>query len=1524
MKRWSVATSLIAVVLLLAGARGQQSAPQGGAVPGELLVKFTASAGAGQRTAMLAARGASRLRRFEALGVEHVRIPAGVTIAAAIAAFKAMPGVAAVQPNYIRHAIQSAQDPPPNDPFWLDGSLWGLAKIQAQPAWTNFTAGDGTVVVASIDTGVNYLHPDLAANMWHNPFEIPDNGIDDDGNGYVDDVYGINTVNHTGDPMDDQGHGTHTSGTVAAVGNNDLGVVGVNWNAKILSCKFLDASGSGTDAGAIECFNYVLAMRNRGTNIRVTTNSWGEQRGSGPTDSVLQAAIDAAGDAGIINIFGAGNDGTDNDVSPFDPASYPSASIVSVASSGPTDRRSSFSNYGATSVHLAAPGENILSTTLGTDYEYLSGTSMATPHVAGVAALLAAMDPTLSVAAIKALMLDNVDQSSRWAGKVVSGGRLNAFKAATAVGTVSPNTPPTVAITAPAAGATFKGPVNLTVAAAADDSDGTIRQVTFYANGALIGTATASPYAVAWNGVVPGAYTLTAVATDNLFATATSAGVPITVLANAPPSVSVSGPLEGSTFTSPATVTVDATASDSDGTVQQVAFFANGAPIGIAPASPFRVTWNAPLGSYALTAVATDNEGATATSAAVHITVDPLPGRLNVALSANGGVASASSTLSPSYPASSTINGDRKGLNFGFGGGWNDGTPNAVPDWLEVDFKGLKLVEEVDVFSLQDSYSSPVEPTPTMTFTTWGLRSFDVQYWDGVNWVNVPGGAVTNNNLVWRQVVFVPLTTSKIRLWLTGGLNGYSRVMEAEAWGTSAGGNAPPTVSITSPSTGTTVTAPATIAINATADDIDGSIQQVDFYANGALVGTATASPYVANWTNVPAGTYSLTAVATDNSGATTTSAAVSLTVANNTPPSVAIAGPIDGALFTAPAAITITATAGDSDGSVASVAFLVNGTPIGTDTTSPYGVSWTNVAPGSYTLTAVATDNLGATATSAAVHVTVNPDPNRINMALAMNGGVASASSTYSPAYAPAGAINGDRKGLNYGNGGGWNDGTPNAIPDWLEVDFRGTKIIQEVDVFSMQDNYSAPVEPTPTMTFTSFGLRAFEVQYWDGTNWVAVPGGAVANNNLVWRQLIFAPVTTAKIRLNITGGLNGYSRVIELEAWGTSFGGNTPPSVSITSPAEGLGVVAPATVTVAASASDADGSVASVAFFANGAPIGTDTTSPYSATWSGVAAGSYTLTAVATDNQGATTTSIPVHVTVAASNVPPSVAIASPVESATFTLPVAVAINATAGDSDGTVASVAFYVNGSLVGTDATSPYGITWNPAAAGAYTLTAVATDNFGATTTSTAVHVTVNPDPNRMNMALAANGGVASASSTYSPSYSPAGAINGDRKGLNFGFGGGWNDGTPNAVPDWLEVDFNGMKLIQEVDVFSMQDNYSSPVEPTPTMTFTSWGLRAFEVQYWNGTSWVDVPGGAVTNNNLVWRQLLFAPVTTSKIRLLITGGLNGYSRVMEVEAWGASAQGPEAAPDQTSASSGTRSSDPTVLSRDPLMAWREE
>jgi len=221
-----------------------------------------------------------------------------------------------LQPDY-----KVTLDRTPNDPS--AGSLWGLDAVSAPTAWNTGT-GTGRTIVAVIDSGIAYNHPDLKDNIWRNPGEIAGNGIDDDLNGYVDDVFGIDAVNHDTNPMDDNSHGTHTSGTIAAVGNNGVGVVGVNWNAKVLACKFLNAAGSGSDAGAIECFNYIVALKTRGQNIRVSSNSWGGNR-SGPIDQALKDAIDAAGNNGILNVFAAGNFGANNETNPFDPASFSSA-----------------------------------------------------------------------------------------------------------------------------------------------------------------------------------------------------------------------------------------------------------------------------------------------------------------------------------------------------------------------------------------------------------------------------------------------------------------------------------------------------------------------------------------------------------------------------------------------------------------------------------------------------------------------------------------------------------------------------------------------------------------------------------------------------------------------------------------------------------------------------------------------------------------------------------------------------------------------------------------------------------------------------------------------------------------------------------------------------------------------------------------------------------------------------------------------------------------------------------------------
>ncbi|MBF0103525.1 MAG: S8 family serine peptidase [Desulfobacterales bacterium] len=323
----------------------------------------------------------------------------------------------------------------PNDSQF--SSLWGLnntgqsggvtgTDIDMLSAWDAKT-GDLNMVVAVIDTGVDYNHDDLKANMWRNPGEIPGNGIDDDRNGYVDDIYGIDAANNDSDPYDDQGHGTHCAGTIGAVGNNQIGVAGVNWNVKIMALKFLRSDGLGDTSNAIKCLEYVIKMKqNYGINIKVTNNSWG----SGPPFSyALYDAIKKARDAGILFIAAAGNDAMDNDINPHYPSSYDLDNIISVASIDRYNSLSFFSCFGKWSVDLGAPGSSILSTIPGNQYQFYSGTSMATPHVSGAAALIWSQYPSYSWQEIKNLILNNMDYNGNLANKTVTNGVLNVAKA---------------------------------------------------------------------------------------------------------------------------------------------------------------------------------------------------------------------------------------------------------------------------------------------------------------------------------------------------------------------------------------------------------------------------------------------------------------------------------------------------------------------------------------------------------------------------------------------------------------------------------------------------------------------------------------------------------------------------------------------------------------------------------------------------------------------------------------------------------------------------------------------------------------------------------------------------------------------------------------------------------------------------------------------------------------------------------------------------------------------------------------
>ncbi|WP_342451142.1 discoidin domain-containing protein [Piscinibacter koreensis] len=325
-----------------------------------------------------------------------------------------------------------------------------------------------------------------------------------------------------------------------------------------------------------------------------------------------------------------------------------------------------------------------------------------------------------------------------------------------------------------------------------------------------------------------------------------------------------------------------------------------------------------------------------------------------------------------------------------------------------------------------------------------------------------------------------------------------------------------------------------------------------------------------------------------------------------------------------------------------------------------------------------------------------VDTGSGRVNFALASLGASATASSTYSDYYYPArAAINGDRRGMGWSTGAeaGWNDATGSAHPDWLQVDFGTTRSIAEIDVYTLQDNYTSPQEPTEGMTFAQYGILDFEVQYWTGSAWQTISGGSVTGNNKVWRKFTFTPISARQIRVLVLNAAGGYSRIVEVEAYGAAQGSN------------------------------------------------------------------------------------------------------------------------------------------------------------------------------------------------VALQSNGGTVVASSTHSTAFPASGANNGDRRGLNWMYGGGWNDGTQGSWPDVLQVNFNGSKNVTEIDVFTLQDAYGNPQEPTETMTFSQYGITDFEVQYWNGSAWATVPGGSVVGNDRVWRRFTFQAITTNSIRVVVTGALAGYSRIAEIEAY---------------------------------------
>ncbi|MEM9157837.1 MAG: S8 family serine peptidase [Verrucomicrobiota bacterium] len=412
---------------LLASESGKFTLSPGGKeiVRGELLVKFRDSGVTGFAEDEVGAQTVKSLRGYKTFPrTKLVRFGEDAELEKAMEALKRSGSVEAISYNYVRRASATAA----NDPLFDNLSQWGLknegqlggvagADINAAEGWDTIKTAP-SIVVAVIDSGIRHSHEDLAGNMWVNANEIPGNGIDDDNNGYIDDVHGINAIDGSGDSNDDHGHGTHVAGILGAVGDNGVGVAGLVWDVQLMSLKFLDENGDGTDADAIECIDYARSM-----GADIINNSWG---GSG-FNAVMRSKIAEAGDDGIIFVAAAGNESSNIDDSKSYPASYDLPSIVSVTATNRKDEMPGFANFGEDSVDIAAPGVAIYSTYYGSDSDYriLSGTSMATPFVSGTLACLKELYPSDSTEDLLSRLYASVDVLPGLARRCRTGGRLN-------------------------------------------------------------------------------------------------------------------------------------------------------------------------------------------------------------------------------------------------------------------------------------------------------------------------------------------------------------------------------------------------------------------------------------------------------------------------------------------------------------------------------------------------------------------------------------------------------------------------------------------------------------------------------------------------------------------------------------------------------------------------------------------------------------------------------------------------------------------------------------------------------------------------------------------------------------------------------------------------------------------------------------------------------------------------------------------------------------------------------------------
>ncbi len=834
------------------------------------------------------------------------------------------------------------------------------------------------------------------------------------------------------------------------------------------------------------------------------------------------------------------------------------------------------------------------------------------------------------------------------------------------------NNIPTVSLTSPAANTSVAGKATVTLSATASDTGGSIAKVEFFNGSTLIATDTTSPYSYSWTGVAPGTYTITAKATDNLGDTKTTASVTLTV--TNPLTTSVTAPANNAVFTSGAAITVSANAATtkSGTTISKVEFYQGSTLIGSDTTSPYSISWTgAALGTYSVTAKVTDSQGLTQTSSPITVKVQAAAPTISLTSPANN--ASFVAPANISLTANATANGSGNSIS-------------------KVEyFQGTSLIAT--------STAAPFS----------------------ASWANVAAGTY---RITAKATDAQGLTTTSVAATIKV--------------------NAPPTISITSPANNTSFAAPANITytVNAAAIGAGNSITKVEYFNGATLLASSTTAPFSISSNNVQAGTYTITAKATDANGLTQTSSPVTVKV--NGAPTISITSPANNASFAAPANITYTVNAAaiGAGNSISKVEYFNGATLLASSTTAPFSISSNNVQAGTYTITAKATDANGLTQTSSPITVKVNSAPTISITSPANNASFAApANITYTVNAAATGAGNNITK-VEYFNGATLlassttapfsissnnvqagtytitakatdaNGLTQTSSPITVKVNAPPT-----ISITSPTNNssFTAPANITYTVNAAAIGAgnSITKVEYFNGATLLAssttAPFSISSNNVQAGTYTITAKATDAN-------GLTQTSSPITVKV-------NSLPTISLTSPAANANFIAPASITLTSTPAtpDAGVSISKVEYFQDANLIATSTTAPFNATWENVVAGSYNISAKVTDSNNNSVSSAPVAISVI-NNTAPTVSVT--VNPAAATAPATLIIAATANDTDGSVAKVELFNGANLIATLTTAPYTYQWTNVAEGSYTISAKATDNLGASTTSSSVAVNV--------------------------------------------------------------------------------------------------------------------------------------------------------------------------------------------------------